>query len=161
MTEYRSAKLANDIPTWTTRADSFSLLKRISFPLIARGLISETRCGTMPVVWIVPRRESKSACRSASVKRSFMGCWESDQGECLLGLFGRPLPTRDLSLQPCPPADGLTLSWTPNLVIMGTRACTHTRAYATREQLPSDLYALSALTKAKRRTEESGRSASI
>jgi len=55
-----------------------------------------------------------------------MGCWESDQGECLLRLFGRLSP-HDLSLhQPCPRADGLTLSWTPNLLIMTTHTHTHT-----------------------------------
>ena len=45
--------------------------------------------------------------------------------------------------QSCLVVNGLTLSWTPNLVIMD--AHTHTRTYI-HEQLPSDLCALSALT---------------
>lgn len=91
-----------------------------------------------------PRRESKSA--KYECRRSCTGCcWDSDQGECLR-LFGRSLP-RDFSMQSRLLVN-LTLSWTPNLVIMEIIYIyiyihIHTRI---REQLPSDLCALSALT---------------
>lgn len=45
----------------------------------------------------------------------------------------------DFSVQSCLLVNGLTLSWTPNLAIMDAHTYTH-------EQLPSNLYALSALT---------------
>lgn len=78
-------------------------------------------------------RESKSACKYEKRRRSRTGCrWESDQGECLR-LFGRS-PPRDFSVQSCLLVNSLTLSWTPNLVIMDmyTHTHTHTRAIAFR-----------------------------